>query len=120
MTEQMEESQAGPRSITKVELDRKLDAAGWGLFFVWMGIALLADVGWGIGLLGVGIITLAGQAARRYFGIAVDGFWVAVGILFLAGGIWELAKIQFSMVPFLLILAGAAVLASAFRGRIKQ
>ena len=117
MTEQTVENQAGPRSITKVELDKRLDAAGWGLFFVWMGIALLADVGWGIGLLGVGVVTLAGQAARRYFAIAIDGFWIVVGILFLAGGIWELAKIQFSMVPFLLILAGAAVLVSAFRKR---
>ena len=120
MTEQSVENQAGPRSITKVELHKRLDAAGWGLFFVWMGIALLADVGWGIGLLGVGIITLAGQAARRYFAIAVDGFWIVAGFLFLAGGIWELAEIQFSMVPFLLILAGAAVLASAFKKRIKS
>ena len=67
--------------------------------------------------MGVGAITLAGQAARRYFGIAVDGFWAVVGILFLAGGVWELAEIEFSMVPFLLILAGVAVLISAFRRR---
>jgi hypothetical protein len=29
----------------------KLDAAAWGLFFVWAGVALIADVGWGLGLL---------------------------------------------------------------------
>lgn len=28
-------------------LSDKLDAAGWGLFFVWVGSAVLADVGWG-------------------------------------------------------------------------
>jgi len=57
--------------------------------------------------------------ARRYFGLGLDGFWVVVGILFLAGGAWELAEIQFSMVPLLLILAGVAVLASVFRQRTK-
>jgi len=25
-----------------------IDAAGWGLFFIWVGIAFLADVGWGV------------------------------------------------------------------------
>ena len=117
MAEEMAENQSGPRTITKTELERRLDATGWGCFFVWFGIALLANFSWGIGLLGVGVITLAGQAARRYFEIAVDGFWVVVGILFLAGGVWELTEIQYSMAPFLLILAGAAVLASAFRRR---
>ena len=117
MTEQLVKNQATTASITEAELEKRLDAAGWGLFFVWIGIALLADIGWGIGLMVVGIITLSGQAARRYFRIAVDGFWSVVGILFLAGGIWELAEIPFSMVPFLIILAGAAVLASAFKRR---
>lgn len=117
MVEQEVENQVDSKTISTAELTRKLDAAGWGLFFLWMGIALLADVGWGVGLLGVGIITLGGQAARQYFGIGLEGFWVVVGFLFLAGGFWELAAIQFSMVPFLLILAGMAVLASTFRKR---
>ncbi|MFC1694280.1 hypothetical protein ACFL1R_12320 [Candidatus Latescibacterota bacterium] len=51
-----------PKAINKAELARKLDAAGWGLFFIWIGIALLSNVGWGIGLLGMGIITLVAPA----------------------------------------------------------
>ena len=117
MTEEMVEKHPNATSITKAELEKRLDSAGWGLFFVWVGIALLADVGWGIGLVGVGIITLAEQTARRCFGIGIDGFWAVVGVLFLAGGFWELAKIQFSMVPSLIILAGAAILVSAFSKR---
>ena len=35
---------------------RKLDAVGWGLFFIWVGIAFLADLGWGVGLVGVGVL----------------------------------------------------------------
>lgn len=115
MAEEVVGNEGDSRTISTSELNKKLDAIGWGLFFVWVGIALLLDVGWGIGLVGVGIITLGEQAARRYFGIGLDGFWVVVGLLFLAGGMWELAQIQFSMVPFLLIVAGAAVLASAFK-----
>ena len=117
MAEERVEIEVDSRTISTAELSKKLDAIGWGLFFVWIGFALLLDVGWGIGLLGVGIITLGEQAARRYFGIGLDGFWVVVGLLFLVGGMWELAEIQFSMVPFLLIVAGAAVLASAFKKR---
>lgn len=48
------------------KLRRKLDAIGWGLFFIWIGIAILANVGWGFGLIGVGVIILGGFAAREY------------------------------------------------------
>jgi len=43
---------------------RKIDTIGWGVFFIWIGIAILADLGWGIGLIGVGLIILGGFAAR--------------------------------------------------------
>ena len=96
-------------------LAHKLDAVGWGLFFVWVGTALIAGVGWAVGLLGVGAITLGGQLARRYFGLAVEQFWVAVGVLFVLGGVWELLGLEFSMVPIVLIVAGMALLLSAIR-----
>jgi hypothetical protein len=91
----------------------KLDAAAWGLFFVWVGVALLAHIGWGLGFLGVGVITLGGQLVRRYFSLGVEGFWVMVGILFVLGGVWEFLGIPFSLVPMVLIVAGAALLLSA-------
>jgi len=96
-------------------LTRKLDAAAWGLFFIWTGIALLAGIGWGFGLLGVGIITLGGQFARKYFALTFEGFWVVVGLLFFVGGVWELLSVRIGLVPILLIIAGAALLVSAVR-----
>ncbi len=96
---------------TKV-LNRRLDAVGWGLFFVWVGIAFLADVDWGAGLLGVGIITLGGQAMRRYFALRVEVFWVMVGFFFLLGGVWELFNIRLDLLPILCIVAGVALLVS--------
>ena len=109
------------QAITEnVLLHKKLDAAGWGLFFIWTGIAFLADVGWGTGLLGVGIITLGAQAARRSFGLELEGFWIAVGFLFIVGGIWRLFNIQFSLWPILCVAAGVALLASKFAGRTRM
>ena len=105
-----------PATSTSV-LDRRLDAAAWGLFFVWIGVALLAGLSWGLGLLGVGIITLGAQWARRYFGLTVETFWVVVGLLFLASGVWELLSVRIGLVPIVLIVAGVALLLSAARRR---
>jgi hypothetical protein len=91
---------------------RKLDAAGWGLFFIWTGLAFLMDVGWGAGLLGVGIITLGGQATRRYLGLELEGFWIVVGFLFLLRGIWRISNVELGLLPILFVVAGIVLLAS--------
>jgi len=98
------------------ELTGKLEAVGWGLFFIWMGVALFAHLGWGTGLLGVGIITLGVQAARKYFGLKLEGFWVAVGFLFVVGGVWKLFNIHLGLLPILCIVAGVALLGSRLVG----
>jgi hypothetical protein len=93
----------------------KLDAAEWGLFFIWMGIAILANVGWGIGLLGVGMITLGGQAARRYFNLPLEGFWLAAGILFVVCGVSAFFEpvVPGSFWPTVSIAVGVTFLVSA-------
>lgn len=96
---------------------RKLDAVGWGLFFIWVGIAFLADLGWGVGLLGVGVLALGEQVANRHYNLKIDGFWVVVGFLFVVGGLWTIFEARVALVPLLLIVAGLAVLVSAFWGK---
>lgn len=96
-------------------LTRKVDAAGWGLFFVWVGVALLAHLGWGLGLLGVGTITIGVQLARKYVGLAAEPFWIVVGLLFVAGGAAEFLNLEFNLLPIVLIVAGVALLVSALR-----
>lgn len=101
----------------KRELARKLDAASWGLFFIWIGIAVLASVGWGAALVGVGVITLGGQFARRYSGLSAERFWLIVGVLFFFAGLWKAlgrTTIPGGLVPIVCILAGATLLFSAF------
>jgi len=53
------------KSVRK-KVHRQIDAIGWGVFFIWVGIAVLADLGWGVGLIGVGLIILGGFAARAH------------------------------------------------------
>jgi len=108
----MEERNHDQTSKSRHVLHKKLDAVGWSLFFIWIGIALLADVGWGVGLLGVGIITLGGQVMRKYFALRVEVFWVMVGFFFLLAGVWELVNVQFGLIPILCISAGVSLLIS--------
>jgi hypothetical protein len=94
-------------------VERKLEAAGWGLFFVWVGAAIMTNVGWGTGLIGVGVIILLGQVARKRFGVRVGRLPIVVGSFFVLGGTGDLFTIQFSPVPVLCIIAGLAMLVSA-------
>ena len=88
----------------------RFDAAGWAIFFIWVGIAWLADVGIGVGLLGVAAITLGMQGLRRLNGIPVEGFWVLVGIGFAIAGLWQWFDIQKPLAPFVFIAAGIALI----------
>lgn len=103
------------------------DTIGWGLFFVWVGIALLVDVGWGVGLVGVGIIALAPQAARVSVGLPVERMWLVMAILFVVAGAWELLKVGLGQVPIpggllsiLSIVVGIALVGSAFLRKQKD
>jgi hypothetical protein len=81
----------------------------------WNSGSRSTDVGTGVDLLGVGAITLGGQAARNYFGLRLEGFWVVVGLLFAVGGLWELFEVKLSLVAVLFIAAGLAFFVSALR-----
>ncbi len=110
----------GPEVVDNGKVERKIEAAGWGTFFVWVGVALIADVGWGVGLIGVGTITLLGQAARRYFGVKTEILWIVIGLLFLLGGLWACFNIHFHLLPVFCVLAGIALLVSLFTGKSKN
>jgi len=45
--------------------------------------------------------------------LKVDGFGVACGVIFLAGGVWELLALQWPLAPILLILLGGYLLRKA-------
>ncbi len=106
----------GKKKVTD-NLEQKLSAIGWSLFFIWIGITMLLKISPDIGLLGIGAITLAVQLGRRNFGFKPEWFCVVVGLLFIIGSLWGLLDIGVSLVPILVIAAGGIVLFSAIRGK---
>lgn len=102
-------------SHKKKRITHRLDSAGWALFLMWVGVSLLMDLSWGVGLVGVFAIMFLGQAARRSLGLKLQWFWVVVGLLFLLGGVWELTHLDVDLMPIVLILAGGALMMSLFR-----
>ncbi len=43
--------------------------------------------------------------------------WVAIGLLSLLGGLWEMLEVELPLVPILFVVAGLALLFSAVKGK---
>lgn len=101
------------------DMERLFDSAGWGVFFLWVGISALANFGWGVGLLGFGLLSLGMQIIRTFFNLPINRFGVLLGICFTAVGAIQVLDIQIGktpiatyIVPILFIVAGASILMS--------
>lgn len=103
----------------KSNLEKKYGTIGWALFFIWIGIGFLVNFSIGLSLLGIGIITLGVQIARKSSGLKAEWFWIVVGLLFTLGGLWELFEPDMPLVPVLLIVAGVVLLLSIAMGKKK-
>ena len=106
-----------PKLENTESLAKKLGAAGWGAFFIWIGIAFLTNISWGVGIFGVGVIVLAGEAARKYFGLCLELFWLMMGIIFVVWGAGVALAIQVGGIfwPILSIMLGLAILVNGLR-----
>jgi hypothetical protein len=98
----------------------KLPAAGWGLFFIWIGIALLLKLPSGVILLGIGAITLLVQVVRKYLNLRLEIFYVVIGLLFMIGGFWENYKPDFPLIPVFLIVVGTGFLLTFIKNMMKK
>lgn len=94
---------------------RQIDAAGWAVFFIWVGVALLAHIPWGWFLVGVGALVQGAQAARWQMNLKVETSGIVIGLIFLVGGAWELLALQWPLIPVLLILLGVYLLQKSVR-----
>ncbi len=117
----MHPTEAGPDPGTRDTMTGTLEGAGWGLFLVWMGLCILADLGWSVFLLGTGALMLGGQAARRTLALPVDRLAVVLGsglalagVVHLTGLRWPWAAARGWVVPGLLIAFGIALVAKAW------
>ena len=102
------------------ELDRKINAISGGLLLIWIGFALLLDIGWGAGLIVVGILIIGEQVVRRYFSVQYENFWVVVGVISILSGVLILFGVEVSLIPILLIAFGIALLLSIFSKKEKE
>ena len=98
-------------SSKKHELSRKLDAIGWGVFFIWIGITMLVKIfPAGVASLGVGAIILGEAIARFLLRVSVTAFWILLGLIFIAAGVGELWAIDLPLMPIAFIVAGALLI----------
>ena len=110
------EDDDGLQIIGKHDPGAQLGAASWGFFLIWLGTVFWADLRLGLALVGIGIITLATQGARRLARLRLEGFWVGAGLLFLLGGAWDLLDISVPLAPLLLVAAGLILIMAVVTG----
>ena len=109
-----------PKTTNPPKFAYKLPAAGWGLFFIWIGIAMLLELGTSVILLGIGIITLLVQVARKYLNLRLELFNVVLGVLFMMTGFWENYQSDLPLIPVFLIVVGTGLLLSFIKHIISK
>ena len=98
-------------------LNKRLEDAGWGLFFIMIGIlwlvpdAVVPQATW---IIGAGLIMLGVNLFRSLYGIPMNGFSTTLGVLALGAGAASLAGIHLPVVPLLIIALGIAIIVRPF------
>jgi hypothetical protein len=95
------------------ERSRQIDSGAWAVLIIWVGVVMLIGVPWAWFLAGVGALMLGAQMLRRQSNLTVEPFGVAIGLIFLAGGVWELLALPLPLIPIILIVLGAYLLRKA-------
>jgi hypothetical protein len=99
-----------PKSPDQHERSRQIDSGAWAVFFIWVGIAMLAEVPWSWFLVGVGVLILGAQIMRRQSNLKIETFFVVVGLIILAAGVWDLLAMPWPLMPIILIGLGGYLL----------
>jgi hypothetical protein len=90
-------------------------AIGWGALFIWWGIVILfKPLTIGMGAIGTGLILLGVNAARLHKGIPDKGSTTTTGLIALAWGVLDQARLMLSLnggvsLAGLLIIIGIVV-----------
>jgi hypothetical protein len=90
---------------------RRLDAIGWGAFFIWMGLTMILKIlPVGAAAIGIGVIILAEAVARTVLRVSVSAFWILLGIIFLAAGAGEIMAVNMPLLPIAFIVSGVLLI----------
>jgi hypothetical protein len=106
----------------KRELSRKLDAIGWGLFFLMLGAIWLAPGDWisednwfMAAAIGVGAILIVMNIVRVLVEVKPSIGAMVLGVLILAWGVAGYYGTDLPFFPILFLLIGVGIIASAAR-----
>jgi len=102
------------------KVNKTLESIAWGLFLVMIGGLWLVPEGVvpeGTWLIGVGLIMIGLNVARRLNGIKTSAFTVFLGTLALVIGLADFAGVDLPLLPILLIIIGANILYRAITSR---
>lgn len=105
--------------------ERSLDTIGWSLFFIWWGVAELANsLPHGVFAVGIGIILLGLSVARSLNGFPTSGLIIALGIVALVAGGADLARSAWRLpfelpvfAAFLIVLGSVVLVRELLRSR---
>ena len=97
-------------SDDKADPHRQIDSAAWAVFFIWLGVVMLAGLPWDWFLLGVGVLILGAQMMRQQRSLKVDRFGVVIGVIILSAGMWDLLALPLPLMPIILIVLGGYLL----------
>ena len=86
--------------------EQKLGTIGWGLSFLWIGLALFMGYQFNIILIGIAIIILIIQLIRKVLKFQIELFWLIIGICLLIFNLVKLPQINIPIIPILLIIFG--------------
>ena len=103
-------------------LNRRYETVAWGAFFIWWGVTgLFSFLPEGVSTIGLGLIFIGLNVARYANQISTSSFTIALGVLALAVGGFELARAILNLsfdLPFMAIVLiglGIFVLAREFK-----
>jgi hypothetical protein len=100
------------------ERSRQIDSGAWAVFFIWVGVVMLAGLPWGWFLVGIGVLILGAQAIRGQRSLKVETFGVVIGLFILAAGIWDLLALPWPLMPIILIALGGYLLWRTFSQKL--
>lgn len=108
-----EEVLVDKEQLRQEALNKRLESIAWALFLIMIGGLWLvpdATLPEGIWSIGVGLILLGLNAARRWKGLRMSGFTLVVGALALLTGIGDMAGIDLPVFALILIFIGASMI----------
>jgi hypothetical protein len=99
--------------VARAELDGRLTSISWALFLIMVGGFLLvpsSSLPAGSWLIGIGLIMVGLNVARRMNGIRMSTLTSVLGIVALVAGLGDLAGVDLPVFPLLIILIGASII----------